>query len=381
MFNLPNFGAIENPYQPKNKGMDEIFSEAQDTRKKSIENRNLPDKLAAELLKQQLENQIQAPNARRAEEITSANLAEKMATAFATRKGGEMHERELNYPGSTGSGLTSQAVQAALLLKQHPELKDLYKQQQDIIGAGTENLRNRGLGRSGVGIQGQVQLMANVKRDNPSYTDDQAFEAAGHLMNGEYKMDDGSDIVASGLTKGAASYLATKNTPSKLITAGVQANQADAELKAIQSVVSPIMKEIGTTYFNRSPDLLIASMSSDKSSQLKVGRAIGARALQYAIAQLRNRIDMGEPGINATRELMDSSGQIVNIIAPSLDGEARAEAQRIVDKGVQEALNARNKYGVSATGAAGKNSSSSIAKNPTEMTDAEIRAELGLGAK
>ena len=75
--------------------------------------------------------------------------------------------------------------------------------------------------------------------------------------------------------------------------------------------------------------------------------------MQYAIAQLRNRIDMGEPGIGATKELMDNSGQIVDVYAPRLTAEAREEAQKFVDEGVRKALAARNSYGIGASSATG----------------------------
>jgi hypothetical protein len=134
----------------------------------------------------------------------------------------------------------------------------------------------------------------------------------------------------------------------------VQANQADAELKALNTHIRPTLQDIGTVYLNKSPEQIEDSFKSDPESQKKLGRIIGARSLQYAIAQLRNRIDMGEPGINATRELMDNSGQLIDIVAPRLTGIARQEAQDFINEGVNKALDARNSYGNDAASASGK---------------------------
>lgn len=56
-------------------------------------------------------------------------------------------------------------------------------------------------GRGGVALAQQAKLMENIKRDNPSFDDDKAFEAAGELLDGKTTLADGTPIVASGLTK------------------------------------------------------------------------------------------------------------------------------------------------------------------------------------
>lgn len=193
-----------------------------------------------------------------------------------------------------------------------------------------------------------------VQSDNPKLNPDQAREAANALIEGRTTLSDGTPInPMSPDTKRAFDRAFKSTTTSKLITAGAQANQAHAELDAMNRIVIPIMKETGTTYGNKSLDQIRLSFSNKKEDQEKLGRIIGARSLQYAIAQLRNRIDMGEPGINATKELMDNSGQIIDIIAPRLTSEARLAAMDIINKGATEALKARNKYGVGASSAVG----------------------------
>jgi hypothetical protein len=222
------------------------------------------------------------------------------------------------------------------------------------------NYKNMGGGRGSTGSKDALNYQYQVGLDNPQLSDDQIREAANVYANGGDTLSDGTKLnPQSPLTKQAYDRAYKSTTSAKLVTAGVQANQADAELTALNNHVAPVIKDVGTTYFNRSPDQILASLGSDSASQKKVGRIIGARSLQYAIAQLRNRIDMGEPGINATKELMDNSGQLIDVVAPRLTGEARQAAQDFINEGVRKALEARNKYGVGASGASGKNSTTS----------------------
>lgn len=219
------------------------------------------------------------------------------------------------------------------------------------------NYMNMGGGRGSTGGKDDWQYVNQVGLDNKQLGNDpdKIREAANVLSQGGNQLSDGTKLNAMSPSTQRAYDRAYKSTSSaKLVTAGVQANQADAELTALNNHVMPVIKDVGTTYAGRSPDQIIASFKSDDESQKKLGRIIGARSLQYAIAQLRNRIDMGEPGINATRELMDNSGQIVNVFAPRLTGKAREEAQNFINEGVVKALKERNKYGIGASGASGK---------------------------
>lgn len=212
-----------------------------------------------------------------------------------------------------------------------------------------------GANRGSTASQDRMIFENSVGVDNPQIKDrNRLRQATNILMQGGDKFPDGEHInPMSPLTKQAYDVSIRPTTTAKLITAGAQANQADVELKAMVSHVVPVLRETGTTYGNKSPDQIIAAFSNTPESQKKLGRIIGARSLQYAIAQLRNRIDMGEPGIGATKELMDNSGQIVDVYAPRLTAEAREEAQKFVDEGVRKALAARNSYGIGASSATG----------------------------
>lgn len=226
------------------------------------------------------------------------------------------------------------------------------------------NYKNMGGGRGSTGSKDEYAYHTAVAQINPHLkTEDQIIEAADAYDRGEDHISGGIKLnEMTPYVQRAHDRAYRSTTTAPLIKAGVQANQADAELKALNGHVSPVIKDIGTTYFNKSPDQLMASFSNDEAAQKKLGRIIGARSLQYAIAQLRNRIDMGEAGINATQELMHNSGQTIDSLFPRVTPLARAEADRFIQEGVDKALTARNKYGVGASGAAGKNTKTESSK-------------------
>ena len=227
------------------------------------------------------------------------------------------------------------------------------------------NYKNMGGGRGSTGTKDDYAFQQQVARDNPQLTtDDQIRDAANAYAEGNDTLPDGTKLNAmTPETKRAYDRAYKSTTSAKLVTAGVQANQADAELTALTNHVNPVIKDVGTTYFNKSMDQLGASFSNSPESQQKLGRIIGARALQYDIAQLRNRIAMGEAGINATQELMNNSGQVINQMAPRITPSARQAAQDFMNDGIRKALDARNKFGVGASGASGKK------KSPEKLSD------------
>jgi hypothetical protein len=311
-------GTLENQYYAPNI-QSEINQRNALTQGQNITNQYLPDKLKAANALAQLTNQYYAPNIQ--SEINSRNA----------------QTQKLN----TMTPLEAQAE----------AIKNKYLAQSEQARI---NYQNMGGGRGSTGSKDEMLYQYNVGLDNPKLSGQQIREAADVYANGGDTLSDGTKLNPKSATTQRSYDRAYKSTSTaKLVTAGVQANQADAELSALNSHVAPVIKDVGTTYFNMSPEQMLAGVKNDKASQRKVGRIIGARSLQYAIAQLRNRIDMGEPGITATKELMDNSGQLVHIFAPRLTGEARQAAQDFINEGVRKALDARNKYGIGASSASG----------------------------
>lgn len=258
------------------------------------------------------------------------------------------------------------------------------------------NWRNMGGGGMGTGAKDDLQFQNNLSKDNPTFTPEENREAAEIVASGGNQLSNGKPINVSHTTQRSFDRAVKSTSSAKLITAGVQANQADAELGVLTDHVRPVLKEIGTTYLNKSPQQIADSFSSDDKSQERLGRIIGARSLQYAIAQLRNRIDMGEPGINATKELMENSGQVINSVAPRLTAKAREEADKFIQEGVRKALKARNEAGIGASSATGRkivNPQKVFSQKTTNysqadlehtakkynMTVDQVKAQLGIG--
>ncbi len=294
-----------------------------------------------------------------------AQYAQPMAQAELQKAQAEpaLVQAQTAYQKALASGVPSEiAARYAQIAYQKSdlELKKTALPYENKLKEAQADYYAHGGGSGSTGSQDDSLYQSLVAKDNPNLTPQQAREAANVLSLGGNKLSNGTPINPMGADTRRAFDRTTKSgTTSKLVTSGVQANQADAELKAMSDFVSPVAKEVGTTYFNKSPEVLMASFSNKPEDQKKLGRIIGARSVQYAMAQLRNRIDMGEPGISATKELMDNSGQIVDITAPRLTPAAREEAVNFVNEAVVRALKARNSYGIGASAASGTNQAAS----------------------
>jgi hypothetical protein len=315
----------------------------------------------------------------RNQEIENQYLPEKLRLANENQMNvNKWYEPNIRSEIGNRNALTQKYNTMTPLEAAHQQLENEWyakKAQSDI------NYKNMGGGRGSTGAKDDYIYQQNVAKDNPQLkTEDQIREAANAYARGEDHLADGTPLnPISPDTQRAYDRAFKSTTNAGLVKAGVQANQADAELKALTSHVAPVIKDVGTTYFNRSPEQLYASFSNKPAEQKKLGRIIGARSLQYAIAQLRNRIDMGEPGINATHELMQNSGQVITALFPRITPVARAEADRFVQEGVEKALKARNAYGVGASGAAGRPQKSDSKMDVSKMSDEELMRIAGGG--
>lgn len=230
--------------------------------------------------------------------------------------------------------------------------------------------RALGQGRGGVNIQQQAKLMEDLKRDNPSFTDEEAFEAAGNLVDGKQTMDDGSPFKASGLTRKNASKVALQSTTSSLATNLVQGKQAESEINVLSKFALEGIKPYGETYFNKSPDQIYDSLSNDSSAQKKLGRLIAAKQLQYEIAQNETKLAGGQPGVTNTQELMNLGQQSLDTHFPHLSYEAREEAQRYFLEALKQGFKARQKVGTAVNNATAISEESPVSEpiNPSEQS-------------
>lgn len=238
------------------------------------------------------------------------------------------------------------------------------------------NYYKQGGGKSGVATQQQYQLQSNLAKDNPEFTEDQVREAAGNLVEGKKTLNDGTPFNASGLSVKSADNVASQGTPAAIRTQTLRANQAEAELQVLGSMAKEDFTPFATTYAGYSPEQIAATFKPDEASQKKLGRFIASQAAQYEIAQIRNRIAGGEPGIMATNELMGKSGQVIKSQFPKLSAVAREEASDRLDEYLNKALKARNKYGSNFSQVNAEKESSSE-KNPhAHLSDEELDAKI-----
>ena len=330
------------------------------------------------LEKSNLENQYYAPNIE--SEINSRNALTNKVNTMTPLEAKELMLKNSFYPSVTNSeinnrnALTNKYNTMTPLEAQELAIKNKYGEQREQADI---RYKNMGGGRGSTGSKDEMQYQMSVAQDNPDLSEAEQREAANVYAQGGDTLANGKKLAPMSDITGRALDRAVKSTSSsKLITAGVQANQADAELKALNDHVTPVIKDVGTTYFNKSIDTLAASLGGSKASQEKLGRIIGARSLQYAIAQLRNRIDMGEAGINATQELMQHSGQTIDFIAPRITPAARSAANDFINAGVKKALDARNKYGIGARSATGMNSGASQKITKQHVTEENIQQTM-----
>jgi predicted ATP-dependent serine protease len=95
------------------------------------------------------------------------------------------------------------------------------------------------------------------------------------------------------------------------------------------------------------PQQITNQFSSSERDQKALGKLIAAGAINYEMAQLRNRVAGGEPGIGATQILMKESGNMLSSHYPNLTVTARNEAQNEINRIIGQGLRAREKVGVS----------------------------------
>lgn len=210
--------------------------------------------------------------------------------------------------------------------------------------------KNRGSALSNMTAFGKDEQMFanNVALDNPQLSPEQVRQAAESYAKGEEQLQDGTPLMPmSAVTQRTLDALTRRTTPSALITQAVKSSQAEAEIEEADKFLDEIGRPYGDTYFGVSPEQIIDSTSNSPDAQKRMGAYMGTQALQYELAQIRNRLAGGEPGISATAELMGHSGQIIKNYAPHMSSEARREAERVINEGLKRMSAARKKVGIS----------------------------------
>lgn len=142
---------------------------------------------------------------------------------------------------------------------------------------------------------------------------------------------------------------------------------ANEEIKALSSKISDASKDYSRKLFGQSPKLILEALQGkNEEGQAK---ALAARALQPELAAIRLRMGGGNVGIEAIREMTNTSMGHLNVIDGMISPAVYEKSQKYVDKWLTEAVDAANKKATQGFASRkGKNGSSSNSENNNDSS-------------
>lgn len=337
------------------------------TKGQSIENQFMPDKLKLANAFQALQNQYYAPNIQ--SEISNRNALTNKYNVMTPLEAKELSLKNQFYQPNIESEISNRNALTQGKLLENQYYPDLTKAQIENYKA-MANYKNMGGGnRGGVGTQEMNALVRQVMQDNPTLKGnyEQANQIASAYLDGLDNINGTPIPQPSGLSKALLNQITKRGTGTQLVNKAIQAKQSDAELKTLEKYANEGLKPYGNTVLGKSPQQIADTFKSDSASQERLGKFMASQALQYEIAQIRNRIAQGESGITATHELMGKSGQIIDARFPFLSGKAREVAAKTIDEALEKGLNARGNIDIGAFNAS-KAANNSSNKESTKAT-------------
>ncbi len=326
------------------------------TEGQNIQNQYMPDKLSLANAMAQLQNQYYAPNMESA--INNRNAMTNRNTIMTPLEAERLKMQNQYYPQVTEANIAGQRA--------------------------LSNLRNAGGSGMGVGQKELKGFENQLSQDHPEWTPEEINQAANAYISGENTLEDGTQLPPiGGKASSFLNQIAKRGTTAPLITSGVKANQAEAELEVLNDYANKGLKPYGTTYFNKSPEQVLDTFKSDPESQKRLGKFIASQALQFEIAQNRIKLANGQPGVTSTQELMNLSKQTLKAKYPRLSGEAREEATRYMDEALRKGLKARQSVSTGAHNLSGNKEQKSPAKqyDPSELNVPEGYISLYKGSR
>lgn len=142
-------------------------------------------------------------------------------------------------------------------------------------------------------------------------------------------------------------------TTGALVTAGVQANQAHAEMQVFDKYIKKGNAHYGDTIAGYSPKFEkdSANSRSDKSAQDRLSDYYVGQILNFDKAQTQIRIAMANPSVSTTEDLIKISENTIKQFAPIKSGVVKNLTIEKLSKALSDALAVRNAYGIGASGA------------------------------
>lgn len=199
------------------------------------------------------------------------------------------------------------------------------------------------------GIREEAFFQSLISKDNPQLKGDpdKIYEASNVIRAGGDSLSDGTKLnPLSPASHTSLERLAKGTTFAGIANPLAKAEASEAESKVMVDLAMEDAKPYLETYFGYSIPQIMDTFETDEKSQKRLGNFIASQAAQYEIAQIRNRIAQGEPGITATQELMGKSQQIINAKYPRLSAIARQQAAKRLDEYLSKGLEARKSVGI-----------------------------------
>lgn len=211
------------------------------------------------------------------------------------------------------------------------------------------------------GLKDQMQLMQQAMRDNPGMTLEKANEVTNAWLSGSPTLPDGSPTPEpSGNALAYIDRISKGRTTAAQLNQRLGGEQAESELGVLEKYANEGLAPYGDTMLGYSDRQIVDSFGNDNASQERLGKLIGSQALQMEIANVRNRLAGGQPGITTVHDFMDRSGQNIKARWPFLREKARKYASDYISKAIREGFEARKKVGVGASGAFKKTSGGTV---------------------
>lgn len=209
--------------------------------------------------------------------------------------------------------------------------------------------QNRGFGSAPIRMQANV--IDNIQKDNPDFTEEQARNAADQLLLGQRELPDGTEIKIGGLTNQALNSLVKYGTDAAQRNALISGEQAEAETEVMIPFIQKGIQPYGNTYFGKSPALIAdigKAKVGDEAAQKRIGEFLAARTLQLEWYQLQQRMQTGKVTVAATRELIERGVATIGGDFNSLTPESQKIAIDTVQEAVKKAYGARKEVGIGA---------------------------------
>lgn len=267
------------------------------------------------------------------------------------------------------SDLALRQQAAAMEKEKQPYQIDLLKQQANANNA-LAALRKSGGSGGSVGFKDLLALQNQVMKDNPGIDHNKAAQIASAWLSGNETLENGENVPPpSGISSQLINQIVKRGSTSPLITTGIQAKQADAEINIISDLARKWNAPYGNTFLNKSPKQISDTFKSDEASQTRLGEFIAGQQLQNELAQMQNRIALGQPGITNTHDLIKAGMQKIDASYPMLSNKAREVAQQRFTYALQKGLAARQSIGIGASNAVG---GSNNTKSAIKLSDGKV---------